>query len=161
MTLYHVLGVSPSASARELRQAYYRRARENHPDRGGAGAAMARLNAAWSVLGDPERRRRYDQGLASARERSARPGPAQAMSWAGPLPPDEPEPEGPPVGRHVVMVPVALVTAAVGCFAFSVMAEATALLVASFVLVALAAASFGAAPLLVMRRRRPRRGKGP
>jgi hypothetical protein len=72
---YRVLGVSPKASAAEIRQAYLRCAREHHPDRHlGAAAtvrsrheqAMREINAAWSVLGDVQRRRRYDEQRADA-----------------------------------------------------------------------------------------------
>jgi hypothetical protein len=65
---YDLLGVAPTASPTEIRQAYLRRARELHPDRDPAGAsdrgrarAMQDVNAAWWVLRDPERRRRYDE----------------------------------------------------------------------------------------------------
>jgi curved DNA-binding protein CbpA len=78
-TLYDELGVGAGASAEELRQAYRRRARQLHPDLRPAGdaaadEAMARLNSAWGVLGDPAERRRYDRelGLAASRERAAR-----------------------------------------------------------------------------------------
>lgn len=41
-----VLGVSPNASAAEVNVAYRQRARSAHPDQGGSGDRMARLNAA-------------------------------------------------------------------------------------------------------------------
>ena len=63
--LYEVLGVDRSASADDLRAAYRQRARETHPDAGGAPGEFQAVQAAWEVLGDEERRRRYD--------RSARP----------------------------------------------------------------------------------------
>jgi hypothetical protein len=69
-SLYDLLGVDPDASPEELHRAYRHRARLLHPD-GQAGrtaaemasaqAAMSRLNEAWSVLRDPETRRRYDR----------------------------------------------------------------------------------------------------
>ena len=78
-TLYDELGARPGASTEELRQAYRRRARDLHPDlRPGdeavAAEAMARLNSAWKVLGDPAERRRYDLelALAGSKERAAR-----------------------------------------------------------------------------------------
>jgi len=55
-----------------LRRAFVALARRYHPDRHiGADAAtrrdaerkMREITEAWAVLGDPERRRRYDQGL--------------------------------------------------------------------------------------------------
>jgi hypothetical protein len=68
--LYDVLGVRPDASADELRRSYLQRARLLHPDRHiDAGSArraeverqMQDLTAAWQVLGDAGRRRRYDE----------------------------------------------------------------------------------------------------
>lgn len=73
MTHYEVLGVGPSATAHEVRQAYLRLARDHHPDRhagasdaerAAAEARMRELNEAWHVLGDRERRRIYDATLA-------------------------------------------------------------------------------------------------
>jgi molecular chaperone DnaJ len=65
MTHYELLGVSPEASAAELRDAYRRAARQHHPDAGGvrSAEAMADINLAWWVLRDPDRRRAYDLSL--------------------------------------------------------------------------------------------------
>jgi len=59
---YAILAVSPAADEETIRQAYRRLAREYHPDvAGDAGAEpMKRINAAYRVLSDPERRREYD-----------------------------------------------------------------------------------------------------
>lgn len=71
-TLYDVLGTSPGATQDELRHAYHRRAQLLHPDRHArapedllqeAQRAMADLNAAWEVLGDPASRAGYDLTL--------------------------------------------------------------------------------------------------
>jgi DnaJ domain len=62
-SLYEALDSSPNASPEQLQQAYRRAARRLHPDINPspeADEAMRRLNDAWSVLGNPERRRRYD-----------------------------------------------------------------------------------------------------
>jgi hypothetical protein len=62
-TLYDTLGSTPASSQEELQQAYRRAARRLHPDvNPGAETeeAMRALNDAWAVLGDPDRRRRYD-----------------------------------------------------------------------------------------------------
>jgi molecular chaperone DnaJ len=63
--LYSILGVDRTASAREIRRAYRKLALEKHPDRNtdkvAAEAELKKLNAAYHVLGDPERRRTYDE----------------------------------------------------------------------------------------------------
>lgn len=59
--LYEVLGVDRSASTDDVRAAYRQRARETHPDAGGQPGEFQAVQAAWEVLGDPERRRRYDR----------------------------------------------------------------------------------------------------
>jgi len=62
---YKTLGVSKSASAKEIKAAYRKLARKHHPDvNQGDAKAEARfkeVNEAHEVLGDPEKRKRYDQ----------------------------------------------------------------------------------------------------
>lgn len=65
MNHYERLGVPRTATAVEIREAYRRAARAAHPDRHGSASAdrMAQVNEAWRVLGDPARRRVYDEVL--------------------------------------------------------------------------------------------------
>src|SRR3954462_563279 len=61
---YDVLGVSRDAGPDELQQAFRRLARANHPDVNKDPAAEERfkeINEAYSVLSDPELRKRYDR----------------------------------------------------------------------------------------------------
>lgn len=64
-TLYDVLGVAPDAPPERIRAAYRAQARQHHPDRttGRRDDAMADLNEAYRVLGDPARRLQYDRSI--------------------------------------------------------------------------------------------------
>ncbi|HEX9889268.1 MAG TPA: J domain-containing protein [Nitriliruptorales bacterium] len=59
--LYELLGVSRDASADEIKKAYRRKAREVHPDAGGNEEQFKQVQHAYHVLGDAERRARYDR----------------------------------------------------------------------------------------------------
>jgi curved DNA-binding protein len=62
---YSTLGVQKSATAKEIKQAFRKLARKFHPDvNPGDKAAETRfkeLNEAYEVLGDPEKRKKYDE----------------------------------------------------------------------------------------------------
>src|ERR1044071_5028753 len=63
--LYGILGLTPRATAGEIKSAYRRLAREYHPDVStspGAGARFVLINRAYQVLSDPRRRAAYDGG---------------------------------------------------------------------------------------------------
>ena len=65
---YDTLDVSPKATPAEIKQAYRRLAKLFHPDSKRETAdpeKIIRVNAAYEVLGDPNRRRSYDQHLRS------------------------------------------------------------------------------------------------
>jgi curved DNA-binding protein len=60
---YEILGVGRNATQDEIQRAYRKLARENHPDVNSDPAAEERfknVSEAYSVLSDPETRRRYD-----------------------------------------------------------------------------------------------------
>lgn len=63
---YDVLGVDRKASAEEIKKAYRRLARENHPDRNpddpGAENRFKEIQGAYDTLSDPEQRKQYDRG---------------------------------------------------------------------------------------------------
>lgn len=64
--LYKTLGVSKKATEEEIKKAYRKLARQYHPDRNPDDAAaeekFKEISAAYDVLGDPEKRKEYDEG---------------------------------------------------------------------------------------------------
>src|SRR5436190_1535863 len=62
---YATLGVPKTATAKELKQAFRKLARKHHPDVNpndkAAEAKFKELNEAYEVLGDPEKRKKYDE----------------------------------------------------------------------------------------------------
>ncbi|HTK45261.1 MAG TPA: J domain-containing protein [Patescibacteria group bacterium] len=58
---YRVLQVDPSAEVDVIQAAYRVLARRYHPDLAGDDTVMKRINAAWEVLGDKDRRAGYDR----------------------------------------------------------------------------------------------------
>lgn len=76
--LYHLLGVRPDATERELRLAYRKQAKRYHPDRHVEGSPATRriaehrmrdLNNAVELLSDARQRREYDEELRRDQER--------------------------------------------------------------------------------------------
>jgi DnaJ-class molecular chaperone len=67
MTLYEILGVQKDAPPEEIKAAFRRLAKSNHPDhvdearRAESTQRMALINRAHDVLSDPERRAQYDR----------------------------------------------------------------------------------------------------
>jgi molecular chaperone DnaJ len=71
-----VLGVTPLATAAEIKAAYRALVKRHHPDAGGDERQILAVNAAWEVLGDAERRRLYDRRHATPGAAARAPAPA-------------------------------------------------------------------------------------
>lgn len=88
--LHDVLGVSPSASAKEVKKAYRKLAQQFHPDKNPDDAAAAErfkeLSAAYEVLGDEEKRKLYETFGEDALKQGFDPEAARAWSQGGGFP---------------------------------------------------------------------------
>jgi len=63
---YHILGVSTNATDEQIKKAYRKLAMQYHPDRNPgkeewANQKFKEINEAYGVLGDPQKKKRYDQ----------------------------------------------------------------------------------------------------
>ena len=179
-----MLGVPSGADAAEIRRAYVRLARRHHPDfhidadaatRQRVGRRMQEINQAWQVLGDADRRARYDLDV-----RQGRAGPAATPTGpSGPSPrkPWTPRsgddawmddfgtwrddtdllgPDPPPSRRRNpwMVLPVALFAVGVLSGVMSLVLTARPLLALAALLVALSAVLFMMLPILAMTRQR-------
>ena len=61
MSLYSLLDVSCDASDEEIRSAFRTMSKKHHPDYGGSSEYFRQVRDAYGTLGDPQRRRKYDQ----------------------------------------------------------------------------------------------------
>lgn len=100
---YEILGVQKTATDAEIKKAYRKLAKENHPDMNpgdkGAEGRFKEINEAYEVLSDAGKRSRYDQfGWSPAPEVRCAPWPPAAPLWPrrdpswSRLPPDPPPP---------------------------------------------------------------------
>ncbi|PVU99079.1 hypothetical protein BB559_001032 [Furculomyces boomerangus] len=66
---YKILGVTKNASQKEIKKAYRKLAHKHHPDRASgkekeaAEKAMAEINLAYEILGDPKKKEEFDNGF--------------------------------------------------------------------------------------------------
>ena len=61
MDYYDILGVSKSASEKDLKNAFKSKAMQYHPDKGGDPEKFKQINEAYQNLSDPQKRQMYDQ----------------------------------------------------------------------------------------------------
>ena len=57
---YSLLGVSKTASQDEIKRAFRKKAHELHPDKGGDAEQFKKVNEAYQVLSEPQKRQQYD-----------------------------------------------------------------------------------------------------
>lgn len=94
---YVVLGIPADSTEREIKAAYRRLAKEFHPDRrSGRPAVFLGIQEAYSVLGDPRRRKEYD---ASRRPSSRHAAPSRRISPSSPPPVEPLIPKRPPAAE--------------------------------------------------------------
>lgn len=57
---YEILGVPKTASIEEIKKAYRKLAMKHHPDKGGNEEIFKEISDAYSILGDEEQKKKYD-----------------------------------------------------------------------------------------------------
>ena len=82
---YKILGVPKSASEADVKRAYRKLARDHHPDRHPgdkkAEERFKEINEAYEVLGDPDKRRKYDQLGSRYHEWQRMGGDPRGFNW--------------------------------------------------------------------------------
>lgn len=63
MNYYNILGINKNASADDIKKAYRKLANQHHPDKGGDTAKFQQIEEAYRTLGDPDKRREYDNPI--------------------------------------------------------------------------------------------------
>ena len=59
--LYETFEVEKTATAKEIKKAYFRLSKLHHPDKGGDEHKFKEINAAYEILSDAEKREKYDK----------------------------------------------------------------------------------------------------
>lgn len=71
---YETLGIKKDADPKTLKKAYRKLAMKNHPDRGGDTEKFKKIQEAYEILSDPEKRKIYDEYGAKAAKEGSVPG---------------------------------------------------------------------------------------
>ena len=59
--MYDILGLTKDASEAEIRKAYHKLARLHHPDKGGDPEKFKKVQEAYEILSDPQKRENFDR----------------------------------------------------------------------------------------------------
>lgn len=59
--LYDLLEIEPNSTSDEIKKAFRKAALKHHPDRGGNEETFKKLNSAYEILSDPQKREIYDK----------------------------------------------------------------------------------------------------
>jgi curved DNA-binding protein len=69
MDHYATLGVNKTASEADIKKAYRKLASQHHPDKGGDSQTFQKIQAAYEVIGDANKRAQYDAGVTGGWQR--------------------------------------------------------------------------------------------
>ena len=72
--LYETLGIEKSSTAAQIKKAYRKKALRMHPDKGGDPEEFKKLQAAYDVLSDEDKRKTYDKYGLEGLEEGGGPG---------------------------------------------------------------------------------------
>jgi len=79
--LYNILGLSKTAKPTEIKKAYHKLALKEHPDKGGDEEKFKKIQMAYEILSDEEKRQKYDKfGLEGLDDSDAPEGAADLFS---------------------------------------------------------------------------------
>lgn len=65
MNPYELLGVKPTCTTDQVRNAYKEKAMVHHPDRGGNAVTWSNIQKAYDILSDPQRRAMHDRSIST------------------------------------------------------------------------------------------------
>ncbi len=75
MDYYNILGLQRGASADEIKKAFRKAAMKHHPDRGGDEVQFKKINEAYEILSDPQKKQMVDMGVDPLKQNQGGGGP--------------------------------------------------------------------------------------
>ena len=82
--MYDVLGLTKDATTDDIKKAYRKLAREHHPDKGGDAEKFKKVQEAYELLSDPEKRQNFDRfGTAEPPHQGPNPNDFFAQMFGG------------------------------------------------------------------------------